>query len=304
MQLLGKKKWLWLSISGLFIVAGIISLSVWGLKIGIDFTGGTLIEITGKEQKISDEALESLKKDLRETGIENVTSQVTGDGGVILKTETLTKEKEGRLPEKWEKHKVLISRFESVGPTVGNDLTQKAIQAVIIASIAIILYIAYSFRSVPRPASSWRFGFVAVFTLIHDIAVTIGLFAILSYYLGYEVNALFITALLTIMGFSVHDTIVVFDRLRENMRHTPIATPQAFESSTNEALTQTLNRSLNTSITTLLVLIALAFLGGDSLRPFVITLIIGMSFGTYSSIFVATPLLVIWQQWLMRRQAA
>ena len=140
--------------------------------------------------------------------------------------------------------------------------------------------------------------------MIHDIASTVGVFAILSHFLGYEIDALFITALLTVMGFSVHDTIVVFDRLREKMRRSPISTAEQFESATNSALTETLNRSLNTSITTLLVLLALAFLGGETLRPFVVTLIIGIAVGTYSSIFVSAPLLVLWQQWLMRRKAA
>ncbi len=304
MELLGKKKWWWLSLSGATIIIGIIALAVWGLNVGIDFTGGTLIEVAAKEGKVSSQTLETVKREINEADIKRVISQPTGNGGAIVKTEPINKEKQTKINEIIAKHNLEARRFESVGPTVGKDLTQKAVLAVGVASLAIILYIAYSFRSVPHPASSWRFGITAVLALIHDIASTVGVFAILSHFLGYEIDALFITALLTVMGFSVHDTIVVFDRLREKMRRSPISTAEQFESATNSALTETLNRSLNTSITTLLVLLALAFLGGETLRPFVVTLIIGIAVGTYSSIFVSAPLLVLWQQWLMRRKAA
>ena len=304
MQLLGKKKWWWLSYSLGTIVIGLIALAVWGLNVGIDFTGGTLVEVATKEGKVTAEILDTVKKDLKEAGIEKIASQSTGNGGAIIKTEPVDKEKQAKINEIVTKHRLEVQRFEGVGPTVGKDLTRKAILAVGLASVAIILYIAYSFRSVPQPASSWRFGVTAVLALIHDIAATVGIFAILSHFLGYEIDALFITALLTIMGFSVHDTIVVFDRLREKMRHTAIDTSEKFEAATNSALTETLNRSLNTSITTLLVLLALAFLGGETLRPFIVTLIVGITVGTYSSIFVSAPILVLWQQWLMRRKTA
>jgi preprotein translocase subunit SecF len=143
-----------------------------------------------------------------------------------------------------------------------------------------------------------------VIALIHDVFITIGVFALLGHFFGYEIDALFITALLTIMGFSVHDTIVVFDRLRETMRQSPISTPEDFESAANSSLVQTLARSLNTSLTVILVLISMAILGGETIRPFMIALLIGITVGTYSSIATATPLLVLWQQWLMRRKPA
>jgi preprotein translocase subunit SecF len=168
--------------------------------------------------------------------------------------------------------------------------------------LAIILYIAYSFKNVPQPASSWRFGVTAIIALVHDVFITIGIYAILGHFFGYEVDALFITALLTVMGFSVHDTIVVFDRLRENMIHERIDTLEKFEAVANDSLVQTLNRSLNTSLTVILVLLAMAILGGASIRPFVVALLAGVTVGTYSSIAVATPLLVYWQQYIMRNR--
>ncbi len=190
------------------------------------------------------------------------------------------------------------NRLETVGPTVSSDLKRKAIIAVILASLAIILYIAIAFRKVPKPASSWRFGICAVLALIHDLAFVAGGFAILGHFFGYEVDSLFITALLTIMGFSVHDTIVVFDRIRENLRKSPSLD---FETNVNNSILQTINRSLNTSFTVLIVLLALFLLGGATLKHFMLALLLGIAIGTYSSIFNASPLLVSWQAWSSRR---
>lgn len=299
MNLLGPNKKWWLIFSLVTVLLGAAALGIWNLKFGIDFTGGTLLEVS------SNDALdrEALVKDLEGIGVTDIVSQSTGENGAIIKSAAIDEEKHTKIIELLRTKNLTELRFENVGPTVGRDLTQKAIIAVVIASMAIILYIAYSFRNVPAPASSWRFGVTAILALAHDVFITVGIYAILGHFFGYEVDALFITALLTVMGFSVHDTIVVFDRLRERMIHSPISTAEQFETVSNDALVETLNRSLNTSLTVILVLLAMAVLGGESIRPFTVALLVGMTVGTYSSIAVATPLLVLWQNFIMKRRA-
>ncbi len=185
-------------------------------------------------------------------------------------------------------------RFETVGPTIGKETTNNAFKAVLIASISIIVFIAWAFRKIPKPYSSLKFGICAVVALIHDILVVVGIFSLLGHFYKVEVDSLFITALLTIMGFSVHDTIVVFDRIRENLRK---MAGEDFEMVVNESIIQTLARSLSTSLTVIFTLIALLLFGGESIRWFVVALLVGVTSGTYSSIFNAAPLLVVWEDW-------
>jgi preprotein translocase subunit SecF len=188
--------------------------------------------------------------------------------------------------------------YDTVGPTISKDLISKSIIAVILASIGIIFYIAYAFRKVPKPLSSWKFGTSAVIALIHDLLITTGFVVVISHYVSWmQIDALFVTALLTIMGFSVHDTIVVYDRLRENFIKNP---HQDIELTTEESVNQTLARSINTSMTVVIVLLSLFLLGGTTIRHFILTLIIGIFFGTYSSIFVAAAIVV---QWHKKRKA-
>ncbi len=184
-------------------------------------------------------------------------------------------------------------QFESIGPTIGAETTINAIWAVVVASLFIVLYITWSFRKIPKPASSFRFGVCAVIALVHDVLVVIGIFAILGHFFGVEIDSLFVTALLTVIGFSVHDTIVVFDRIRENLKR---VSGLSFDQVVNESILQTLDRSLNTSLTVVLVLFALLLFGGESIRWFVVALLVGVISGTYSSIFNASPLLVLWQE--------
>lgn len=285
---------LWFAISIFIILIGIASLSIWGLKFGIDFKGGTLVELSFdnkiEKQQISDVAnnIDYLKN--------NYTLQKTGDNSIIIKTIPLDKnqviELETNLTTKVGESQQL--RLETVGPTISNNLKKKAIWAIVLASIAIICYIAYAFRSVPKPANSWRFGITAVVALLHDILVTIGIYALMSHFYGFEVDALFITALLTVMGFSVHDSIVVFDRIRENLKRYP---SKNFTELVNESVVQTLARSLNTSLTLIIVLLTMLILGGSTITSFIAILLIGVTIGTYSSIFTATPLLVVWQEY-------
>lgn len=188
--------------------------------------------------------------------------------------------------------------FSTIGPTIGGETTLNAIKAVILASILIIVYISLVFRKVPKPASSIRFGVSAIFALIHDVLVVVGVFSLLGHFLNVEIDSLFVTALLTVIGFSVHDTIVVFDRIRENLGKN---VNESFAQVVNDSILQTIGRSLNTSITVLLVLFTLLLFGGESIRWFVVALIVGIASGTYSSIFNASPILVVWHEWSLKR---
>lgn len=292
-----KKRNLFFAISGIILAIGIFSLIFWGLNFGIDFAGGTLLELKFNNTVTRDKIGETLDTlDFAKGSI----VQSTGEDTLLIKSKPLDQEQINKLKsvinEKVGEYSEI--RLESVWPTVGKDTINKAIWAVVLASIFIILYIAYAFYKIPKPANSWRFGVSAVLALIHDVIISIGIYAIFCHFFGYEVNALFITAILTIMGFSVHDTIVVFDRIRENLKKFP---SKNFTQNANDSVIQTLARSLNTSLTLILVLLALLFLGGESIRPFIALLLVGVSIGTYSSIFTATPILVVWQEHAEKR---
>ena len=301
-------KSIFLFISGLLVLASILAIAVWGLKPGLDFVGGSLLEVEfiGKRPDV-----ETVKRVLEPLGFGAVLIQPTGERGLILRFKDVDEEthqqlllrlselefREGQVNKE---SGVTEKRFDTIGPTIGRELKQNALVALALAVAAIVLYIAWAFRKVSRPVSSWKYGVAAVAALIHDILIPSGVFAALGNFRGVEVDTLFVTALLTIMGFSVHDTIVVFDRIRENLYGLKIVEP--FEVTVNRSINQTLTRSLNTSLTVLLVLGAIFFLGGESTKYFSSALIIGIIFGTYSSIFVASPLLVIWNQLSSRKK--
>jgi preprotein translocase subunit SecF len=294
MDIIGKRK-IWYTLSAILILPGVIALFLWGLKFGIDFKGGTQLEIQFSKPVTTDQ----IKTSLTSTGLNTINIIPTGDNSYLIRTENIANDKHIKITEELSKvGENKETSYESVGPTVSGDISRKAIIAVILAAIAIIIYIAIAFRKVPKPASSWSFGICAVLALIHDLIFVIGVFAILGHFFNYEVDSLFVTALLTIMGFSVHDTIVVFDRIRENLKKHP---SNSFELNVNNSIIQTLNRSLNTSLTVLIVLSSLYFLGGASLQHFVLALLIGITIGTYSSIFNASPMLVTWQGWKLLR---
>lgn len=294
MQLLGPKKKWWFIISGIIIIPGIISLMIWGLPLGIDFKGGSLIEFSINKSNVT---TEEIKQALNEQNLSDLIIQKTANNQFLIRTTQLDNQQvnniKTQIDQKVGESKEI--RLETVGPTVSKDLASKAIWGVILASIGIVCYIAYAFRRIPKPANSWRFGISAVVALLHDILLVIGVYSILGHFFGYEVDVLFITALLTVIGFSVHDTIVVFDRVRENLKKFP---SRDFESTANISIIQTLARSLNTSLTVMIVLLSLSLIGGSSIRHFTITLLVGITTGTYSSIFNATPILVIWQNFI------
>jgi preprotein translocase subunit SecF len=291
------KRYIWFGISLAVIIPGIWALSVWGLLLGIDFVGGTLLEVKFSQPL----QIERVRGVLTEFNLADSQIQPEENNAFLIRMKEITNETGTKILSKFNEqfgHTEKL-RFETVGPTISSDLTKKAFLAVIVASIFIVLYIAFAFRKVPKPVTSWRFGICAIVALIHDVLVVCGTFAILGKLFKLEVDSMFVTALLTVIGFSVHDTIVVFDRIRENLitRRT-----ESFEETANISVVQTLGRSLNTSLTVLFVLLALFLFGGKSISTFVLALLIGITTGTYSSIFNATPLLIIWQNFAEKRK--
>ena len=287
------KKWLYFLISGLIILPGLVSLLLFGVRLSIDFTGGNLLEI--QNNSINSNNLDSVKKIFTDNGVEVGSVSRTSANAYIFRTKEFNNVKNEKIKKeitgKFGETKEL--RFETVGPTIGKELEQKAVMAVFVASLMIILYIAYSFRGIPKPYSSFKFGVCAVVALLHDVLFLVGLFSLLGHYFKVEIDALFVTALLTVIGFSVHDTIVVFDRIRENLRRMP---GKSFHFVNNESIVQTIGRSLSTTLTVLFTLSALLLFGGDTICWFVVALLIGITSGTYSSIFNAAPLLVVWEE--------
>lgn len=301
MKILEARK-LWFAVSALLIIGSITAVAFWGLQIGVDFKGGQLLEARYNDTVVEVAAVREAVTTATEQGSVAPTSVVEiAPQTFQLRTSTEQPEQLAALRSalgnvgEWQE-----IRFENVGPTVGADLTRKAIWAVALASVAIILYVAWAFRGVRAPASSWRFGVLAIITLFHDLIVMVGAYAVLGHFYGFEVDALFITALLTIMGYSVNDTIVTYDRIRENLKRHPHA---SFESVVNRSVLETLIRSLNASLTLFLVLVSLLVLGGTSVRPFISALLVGTIVGSYSSIFVAAQLLIVWQHWSAPRNA-
>ncbi|OGD81525.1 protein-export membrane protein SecF [Candidatus Curtissbacteria bacterium RIFCSPLOWO2_01_FULL_39_62] len=293
MNIIKYKNWFF-ALSLALIIPGIIAFGVFGVKLGIDFSGGTLWEVKISE---ADNGLNSqdFQKFLNQEGAEVSSASLTLDKSILVRMRVTDENKINQIREKVTKKfgKIEDLRLETVGPAISKELTYKALLAVGLATIAIVLYVTWSFRMVPQPTSSIAFGFCTIFALVHDILIVVGIFAILGRFFNIEVDTLFITALLTVIGFSVHDTIVVFDRIRENLKkHKDLA----FESVINNSLLETMARSLNTSITAIFVLTALLLFGGATIKIFILALLIGIISGTYSSIFIAAPLLVIWNK--------
>ena len=290
-----KYRKIWYAFSLLIVVASLFSIFKFGLKQGIDFTGGALLEV---EYAAKPDAL-VIKQKIEGLALGNTVVQPSGEKNIIIRTRDLSEV---------EHQKVLSAvlsagqgkeiRFDSIGPVIGKELKKKSVTAMILVIVMIILYIAFAFRKVSQPVNSFYYGLMAVVALIHDVTLPAGVFAILGHYYGVEVDTLFVTALLTVLGFSVHDTIVVFDRIRENLRIG--GNKNNFEAVVGASINQTVSRSINTSLTVILVLLAIFFLGGESTKYFSLALLIGVAIGTYSSIFLASPLLVTLQKFKSR----
>ena len=272
-----KYKWLYFAISLIILLPGMYFLIKYGLRLSIDFTGGTLLEVANLNSQVS-----SIMEIAKKQNLELSSIQSADDKTYILRFKNLDKDQNEKFKAELGKD-IIESRYESVGPTIGAELTKKAILAVIIASLAIVIFVAWSFKD-------WKFGASTIFALVHDVLIVLGVFSIFGHFWHVEVDALFVTAILTVIGFSVHDTIVVFDRVRENL---PKMTGKSFEEVVDFSISETLVRSINTSLTVTLTLTSLLLFGGESIRWFVAALLIGIISGTYSSIFNAAPLLVL-----------
>jgi preprotein translocase subunit SecF len=295
LKLLSFYKYLFV-LSGIVLLAGIISLVAFGLNLGVDFKGGTITEIEFSESYNIDKIREIVS--LQNFG--SFQLQTTGEKGLLIKTGVIEKEQHDKMLSdiKTSAGEYQEKRFDSIGPVVGDELKRNALYQLVLVSLGIVLYIAYAFRKVAKPITPWQFGVTAVIALLHDLFVVLGIFSLLGHFYGVEVDSLFVTAMLTVLGFSVHDTIVVFDRIRENLK---VYAGQSLDFVVNHSISQTMVRSLNTSLTVLFVLLALLLFGGETIKYFVLALFLGIITGTYSSIFVASPLLLLWQKWRVRK---
>lgn len=316
-----KKKKIWFSISLTLVVASLLSFFVWGLNLGIDFTGGSLLEVKFGQNA---PGVNEVEQALSGLDLKGLTIQPTDQNGIIFRFQDTAGDKQqaamealrslvGESAEAGDKQLKIESdgqvavevnsgqtaelveelRYESVGPSIGQELKRNAIYSIVIILIAIIIYVAWAFRKVSRPVASWKYGVAGVIALFHDVIIVTGIFCVLGQFYGIEVNTSFVAALLTVFGYSIADTIVVFDRIRENLPKSH----EDFEGTINTSINQTLRRSINTSMTTILTLLAIFLLGGDSIKFFALALLIGIFFGTYSSIFLASPLLTLFNKW-------
>jgi preprotein translocase subunit SecF len=282
--------------SGILIVAAIASLITFGLKFGIEFTGGSNMEVDFTSSRPTNDqmvkALDSFK-------LGDIIVQPTGSAGDILQFKGVDEATHQQILTAINKlAPVQEKSFQFIGPSIGQELKNKTIIAILLSLLAITAYIAFAFRKVSRPVASWKYGVTSLIALFHDILIPLGVFSVLGKYYSVEITVPIIAALLTILGFSVHDTIVIFDRIRENILRKGMG---QFEETVNWSLNQTVGRSISTVVTVLLVMASLYFFGGDTLKYFSLALIIGITSGAYSSIFIASPLLVSWQKWSERR---
>lgn len=284
-----KHRILWLGIAAAYTIVAVASVAVFGLKFGIEYSGGSLLEV---EYGASRPEISVLHERLASADIRDAEIKPAGEKGMIFRFRDVDEDTHQKIVGALKKDDANLSEraFESIGPVIGNELRTKSLWALVVALLLICLYISFVFRKVSHPVASWKYGVVALVTLFHDVPFVLGAFALLGKFGGVEITSSFIPAILTVIGFSVHDTIVVFDRIRENlMKH-----KGAFPEIVNRSINQTLVRSINTSVTVLLVLCAIFLFGGESLKYFALALILGIGIGTYSSIFIASPLLVIW----------
>jgi preprotein translocase subunit SecF len=343
LNIISKTK-IWYTISGALILISIVSLLIFNLNLGIDFTGGSMLDIEFNE--VNRPTINEIELALEDFNLSNLKIQPIGEKGLIIRMPDIDEETHqailSTLNEKFtpmetsgeennseevkdnneipeinldatqvgadgevvldmnnsdittetvKTKTVEEKRFNSIGPVIGQELKDKSLWAMLIVLIAIVLYIAYVFRKISKPVESWKYGISAIIALAHDVIIILGIFSVLGYFMGAEIDAFFISALLTILGFSVNDTIVTFDRVRENLHKKQHLT---FKELINISINETITRSINTSLTTFVVLLSVFIFGGETIRFFVLALILGVVIGTYSSIFIASPLLLFW----------
>lgn len=286
-----KYRFVFFLISTFLVLGSVFSLYKFGLNLGTDFTGGSILEVEYQGVRPSiDQIKETVFK--VEESVGPISVQPTGQLGVIFRLKTINESEKSLILSSLTTNGAspVEKRFSSVGPTLGSELAKKGLISIVIVVIFILLYIAFVFRKVSRPVSSWFYGLVVILTMVHDVIIPTGVFAILGFYAGVPVDALFLTAFLTILGLSVNDKIVALDRIRENLQR---KTQESFAEVVGRSLTETLTRSVNTSVTIIAVLLSVFFFGADSTKYFALAMAIGMIVATYSSIFIAAPLLVV-----------
>lgn len=277
-------------ISIVLIATSVASLGFLGLKFGIEFTGGSNMELNFTNQRPTND---EVSKSLADFNLGEIVVQPVGDKAMILKFKGVDETTHQSILAKINSLNPAEEKsFQYIGPSVGQELKNKTLLAIVLSLLAITLYITFAFRKVSRPVSSWKYGITSLIALFHDILIPLGLFSILGYFYNVEITIPIIAALLTILGFSVHDTIVIFDRIRENISK---RTNTLFSETIDASLNQTFGRSISTVLTTLFVMISIFFFGGETLKYFSLALIVGISCGVYSSIFIAGPLLATWQ---------
>jgi preprotein translocase subunit SecF len=285
-----KNRKIWFMLSTAMAVASVVCIVAFGLRFGIDFRGGSLLEVTISDATSS----EQVRSTILGAGFDGASVQTSGEHGFILRTLELSEQRHqelfSALDEEYEE--VVEMRFDSVGPVIGNELRRTAIWGVVITLVLIGVYVAWAYRGVSKPVAAWKYGVLTILASIFDILVPVGIFALLGEIYGWEIGATFVAAILTILGYSINDKVVIFDRTRENLLkglHT------SFEETVETSVNQTLGRSINTGTATLLALLTIFLFGGDSTKSFALTLMIGIIVGTYSSIFLASPALVTWE---------
>jgi preprotein translocase subunit SecF len=287
------------TVSILLMVVSIAAFFVWGLKPGIDFKGGSIVEI--EYATSTRPTAESLKPALEALDVGEFSLRETGSSGFILRTQELTPAEHESVLAAFggEASGATEKRFDSVGPILGKEALEKSLISIALVLLAIVLFITFAFRGVSKPVKSWKYGLIAIVALLHDVVIPIGLFSYLGHTMGLEVDTLFVTALLVILGFSIHDTIVVFDRVRENLKkhYGESKAKKSFETIVGESISQTFVRSINTSLTTIIAIVVLYVVGAEATKAFSLALLVGIIAGTYSSIFLGSPLLVTVYNW-------
>lgn len=282
------------TISVVLIATSLYGILAYGLKLGIDFKGGTSIEVTCTKPVDINSTNDILSHQMLEKPLGEFSVRTQGEFGAIVRTRELTPAETTQITQIFTLgDQCSVANVNTVGSILGDEFTTKALKSIFYVVIAIVLFITFAFRGVSKPVSSWKYGVAAVVALLHDIVIPTGVYAFLGHYAGFEVDSLFVTALLVVLGFSVHDTIVVFDRTRENLhKNNKEKSKKTFEEIVGSSVSQTFARSINTSLTTMIALVVLYIYGAEATQHFALTLLIGIAVGTYSSIFIGSPLLV------------
>jgi preprotein translocase subunit SecF len=295
LNIIGKSK-VWLAISGSIVALALLSLGVFGLNFGIDFTGGSLMQV-----RVPNTTVDALRDVVVAQGFEPIVQQGE-ENTYFIRLSPITEEDHQRILTAITtiSADALETRFDTVGPVIGEELKRSSVMACVLMLVLIMVYVAWAFRKVAHPVASWKYGVVTMIAAFHDVIIPLGVFAILGRVYGYHIDMAFVAALLTILGYSINDTIVVLDRTRENLlrrRHSDVS----FGEIVNTSVLETIARSINTTLAAFLPLLAVFLAGGETTRPFVLALMIGLVSGTYSSIFVASPLIVEWEKWRANR---